>query len=53
MTNTQNGPNKKDQEQPKTREEKMSEILRVLDTEDIPENLLDEILKVIEEQKKQ
>lgn len=53
MTKTQNGPNKKDQKQPKSREEKKFEILRVLDTEDIPEDLLDEILKIIEEQKKQ
>lgn len=51
MTKSQNGPNKNDQ-QPKTREEKIAEILRVLDTEDVPESVLDEIIQLIEEQEK-
>jgi hypothetical protein len=51
MTKSQNGPNKKGP-QPKTREEKIAEILRVLDTEDVPESVLDEIIQMIEEQEK-
>ena len=50
MTKTQNGPNKKDQ--PRTREEKIAEILRIIDREDTPEEFLDEIIKIIEEPEK-